>query len=350
MADAIAAAPATPAAAPAATTPANTNTETKAAPKSPAPKSPAPVKTEAPAWSDQDDAELFEKLKRSPYKAKIKGEERALDGKESLRDILNHAQRGIGASKMVEEKNRLEAQAKEHQAKLEKYERTLEAARRGDFAARQELGLIDPREVKAREAEWDAVPPEVKELYDDRTAQQKRADAAEAKLQAIEAEQQQKREAAEMQRAKHVALNETHKALEVLGLDKSSASRMLPFVAGAIADLQQEGLELGVDMTTELIVDAVKARAGAFDERHFESLAPKKAVAVMAARFAKMPDAELLETLPPDFVTRVAKLKARAMTQQRSQPQAPVVRTEAANENIENPSKPKLLQPWHFRR
>lgn len=347
MADAIAAAPAAPAAAPSTTTPANTNTETNTAPKPTTPtKGDAPTTT----WSDEEKRQFFELAKKAPYKAKIKGEERGIDNEESLRDLLNHAQRGIGGTKLAEEKNKLEAQFKEQAAEFEKYKKTLEAARRGDWNARKELGLLDPREVKAREAEWDAVPPEVKELYDDRTAQQRRADEAEAKLKAYETEQQQKREAAELQRAKHIALNETHKALEALGLDKTSASRMLPFVAGAIADLQSEGLELGVDMTTELIVEAVRARAGAFDEQHFESLSPKKAIAVMTARFAKMPDTELLETLPADFVTRVAKLKARAMTQQRSQPQASIVRTEPSNDSIENPARSKILQPWHFKR
>ena len=321
-----------------------------------APPSSAPVtseakpaaKTEAPAWGDADDADLFERLKRSPYKAKIKGEERGLDSKESMRDILNHAQRGIGGSKLAEEKNRLEAQSKEHQTKLEKYERTLEAARRGDWDARKELGLLDPREVKARDAEWDAVPPEVRELHEAHEAKTRKIQELEARWAAKEADETRRRDDSEMKRAKHVALSETHKVLEVLGLDRPAAERMLPFVAGAIADLTEQGLELGVDMTTELIVESVKARTGAFDEQHFEGLAPKKALAVMTARFAKMPDAELLETLPPEFVTRVAKLKARAMTQQRNQPQAPVVRTDAASE-VENPAKSRVLQPWRFR-
>lgn len=339
MADA---APAAPAAAPAAqpnTTSTTSTTETKAAPE----------KVAAPAWGETDDADLFERLKRSPYKAKIKNEERALDSKESLREILNHAQRGIGASKVVEERNKVDAQAKEYQGKLEKYERALEGARRGDFASRQELGLIDPRELKTREAEWEAVPPEVRELYDDRSAQQTRADAAESKLRAIEAEQQERRDAVELQAAKRVALNETHKVLRALNLDDASAERMLPHVAGAIVALQEEGLELGVDMTTELITDTVRQRTGKLDEQHFESLSPKHAMAVMSSRFAKMPDAELLEIMPPEFVTRVARLKARAMTQQRQQPAQPVVRTSPATEDTDAGRPSRVLQPWRFR-
>lgn len=313
---------AAPAAAPAPGGESTTSGEgaTSTSPKGTALKGAVGQVAEPKAWGDDDDKAFFEMAKRSPYKAKIKGEERSLDSKESIRDMLNHAQRGIGATKVVEEKNRLEAELKaERQEKAQRKELE-KRADAGDWQARKELGRVDQREIKAREQEWESVPPEVRELYEERNRFAKENADLAAKFAAKEAEETQKREEVEVQAARRVATNETHKVIESLGLTDANAERLLPFIAQAINDLHtNNGLELGVDMTQELIAERFQQLVGKFDEEMFGSMDTNKALGVVAKKLETMPDEQLLKALPIKLIQRISKTYARSITAGRSQ-------------------------------
>ena len=317
-----------------------------------APSAPSATETQtkppvAPSWGEEDDKKFFELAKRSPYKAKIKGEERAIDSKDSLKELLGHAQRGIGADKVVAEtKKEREAAAKEREEA--KRERELFAkAKAGDFEARKMLGLVSQDEIRQRDAEWESVPKEVRELFDDRNKAHAELARLKAERAAFEQEQTTRKEQAELLAARRVAATATNDVLQVLGVTKANAERYLPHVAGAIADLAEAGLELGVDMPNELIAERVKQRLGAFDESHFEGLETKRAGAIFAARLAKMQDSELDDALPMELQKRIARKVARALVGSKKTPQAPAG---AQREPERRPEPPKVLSPFRWGR
>jgi len=317
---------------------ANTNTETTA------PKGTAAAPAAQPqSWGEKDDAELVERFKRSPYRLKSKGVEQAIDSPEALKAFINDAQRGKGATKVVEEAKREAAEAKKEREEAAKERELIKRARAGDWNARKELGLVDPREVRQREQEWEAVPPEVRELYEERNREAKRADELEAKWKAKEAEELERREQAELSTARRLATDETHRVMQALGLTESNAERLMPFVAGAIRDLGNEGLELGVDMTQELIIERFKQLTGTFDEEMFAGLTPERAFSSIAKQLDSMDDATLQKTVPPKLANRIARMVARAVTQRRAQPQG-ITAPQAANDEPEaKQDTPKVL-------
>jgi hypothetical protein len=334
---------AAPTAAPAANAPANTNTEAKGASKAPGQVAEAKA---PPAWSDTDDAELFERLKRSPYKAKIKGQERGLDSKQSLQEILGHAQRGIGATKMVEEtKLEREAAAKER-AEAAAERELIKRAKAGDWQAKKELGLLDPAELRARNDEWEAMPPEVRELYEDRQRLAQEKAELQQKWESKEREENDRREATALGQAKRMAMTETHRVLHAIGMTEQNQERLMPFVAGAIADLREHGLELGVDMPPELIVQRFKELVGDFEGEMFGGLQAEKAAALFEKRLETMDDGALLKTLSPKMANRIAKAVARAQTARRAQTASGGSITRASNDNEEREKPPGVL-PFH---
>lgn len=277
-------------------------------------------KTEAEAkpWGDDDDKELFERLKRSPYKAKIKGQDRALDSKDAIQEIMRHAQRGVGADKVLAEtKAEKEALAAE-KAEIAKWKATKERAEKGDFNARREMGWVPKEELEQREAEWRQVPPEVRQIAEEREQLAQENAQLKAKFEAEQQERAQRQEATETAAARRVALNATHEAADLLGIDAKNAERFLPHVAGAIADLSAEGLEIGVDMPPELIAQRVKQRIGELDEAHFQHMPVSKQSAVAWAHMEKLPDAEMLTALPKGMAARISKAFAMSMRAQRT--------------------------------
>ncbi len=76
----------------------------------PAPKAP---KTDAPSWSEKDDADLIERFKRSPHgRLKVDGKDEPIDSIDSLKRTLLDAQRGRGANRLVEQTKKEAAEAK----------------------------------------------------------------------------------------------------------------------------------------------------------------------------------------------------------------------------------------------
>lgn len=335
---------------------ANTNTETRSDPKSNtqqqgggADKTAKPGQIAAPegsTWTEEKKKQFFELAKESPYRAKFKGQEKAIDSEESIREILNHAQRGIGGTKLAEEKNRLEAELTQHRSELEKHRALVERAKKGDFAARKELGLVPQQELRQRADEWENIPEPVRELYEER----ERLAAEKAELQkkwdAREQEETQKREAAALSQAKRVAMTETHRVLQAIGMTEQNSERLMPFVAGAIADLREHGLELGVDMPPELIVSRFKEMVGEFDESMFDGLAAERSVPMLEKKLEAMDDATILKTLSPKMANRIARAVAKAQTARRNGSAAGVGGgVVPANTNTEERQQPPLILP-----
>lgn len=301
---------------------------------------------EGSTWNDEKKRQFFELAKESPYRAKFKGQEKAIDSEESMREILNHAQRGIGGTKLAEEKNRLEAELNEHRTKLERHQSLLERARQGDFEARKELGFVSPQELRTRQQEWEEVPEPVRQLAEERDRLAKEAAELKQWRESKEQEETQKREAAALSQAKRMAMTETHRVLQAIGMTEKTSERLLPFVAGAIADLRDHGLELGVDMPAELIVSRFKEMVGEFDEAMFDGLAPERSVPMLEKKLEAMDDAGILKTLSPKLANRIARAVAKAQTARRNGGGADgLPGVIPANSNTEERQTPPLVMP-----
>jgi hypothetical protein len=296
------------------------------------------AKTTGPGqWGDADEKAFFELAKRSPYRAKIKGEERAIDSPESLRELLNHAQRGIGASKVVEQAKKEMESARQAREEALAHRQLLERASRGDFEARRALGLVTGEELQAKEREWAEVPPEVRQLYEERNRYAQELESMRAE--ALERAEQAKRQEEERQTtwARRTAINAAQEVAKLVGLDEGNAERIMPHVAGAIADLRAYGLELGKDMTPELIVERVKERIGDFNSTLFDSFPETKAMELLSPRLSKLDDGSLMKALGPQLARRVAKMVAREIAGARAQPQPPQEQEAQARANTRPP-------------
>jgi seryl-tRNA synthetase len=224
----------------------------------------------------------------------------------------------------------------------------VDRARKGDFEARKALGLVAPEELHKRNSEWEAVPPEVRQLYEERNKAHEELQALRAEKEQREVEVARRREETELGQARRMALDTTHSLLDTLGVTEDNAERYLPHVAGAIADLADYGLELGVDMTPDLIAERVKQRIGGMDEQHFSSLSPKRAVALMESHLSKMDDTALLDTVSDKLARRISKAYAQRVTGQRRQaaPQQQTMQREVER----RPEPPQVLSPFRFKR
>lgn len=297
-------------------------------------------------WSDDDDKAFFEMAKRSPYKAKIKGEERGIDSKQSLQDLLNHAQRGIGANKVVEETRKEAAEAKRLKEEATQERELFARARKGDFEARKALGMVPLDEIRKRESEWEAVPPEVRQLYEEHNKTKAELQRVQQQREQEQAEIAGRREASELGAAKRIALDSTHGIMDSLGLTRENGERFLPYVAGAIGDLGEAGLELGVDMTPELIMERVKQRIGALDEQHFSGLRTDRAMAHIIPRLELADDSQILQLFPQTLQARISKLYAMQVRGRRTQSSAP---QQQPQREERRPEPPKVLSPFRFK-
>jgi hypothetical protein len=305
------------------------------------------AKTDAPSWSDDDKKAFFELAKRSPFKAKIKGEERAIDSEESLRELLNHAQRGIAGSKVAEERNKLQGELEQTKAERAREKQLFEAAKRGDWNARKELGLVSAEEIRQREADWEAVPEPVRQQHEELTkAQQELAELRAERAKAQQAEEA-RRMKVEAEQSRKVALEHTHSALEGLGINESNAERVVPFVEMAIRDLAEAGLEIGIDMTPDLIRERAKQMMGGFDGDMFSILDTGKKLELVRPDLEAIADeGQLLSTIGEKLALKIARAVARSQTQRRSsaakQPPSPMQR------EVERKAPPMVLTPFRF--
>ena len=304
-----------------------------------APQSPqGEAKTTGPSqWGEAEEKAFFELAKRSPYRAKIKGEERAIDSPESLRELLNHAQRGIGASKVVEQAKKEMESARQAREEALAHRQLLERASQGDFEARKALGLVTGEELQAKEREWAEIPPEVRQLYEERNRYAQELESMRAE--AMERAEQAKRQEEERQTtwARRTAINAAQEVAKLVGLDEGNAERIMPHVAGAVADLRALGLELGKDMTPELIVERVKERVGDMNQSLFEAFPETKAMELLSPRLSKLDDSSLMKALGPQLARRVAKMVAREIAGARAQPQPPQEQETQARANTRPP-------------
>lgn len=240
----------------------------KAAPaKAPTPLNPegkgtanAPADDGADAWGESDAAELSKYLrklsKHDPRaRVRVKGEEKGLESLDDLFGVVTDAQRGRGATKVVEEAKKEADEGRRIKALAEK-------ARAGDLDAIAELA--GPQSLEALKAR-DAAASEEKRLleqlsdvermlYEENTTlRQRESQRAKAEAEAKKAAEAQEREAS-VAKVRTEAQATASKVLEALKLPPEKLEVVGPYVVRAMRRAAELGLEVGADVPAEQVL------------------------------------------------------------------------------------------------
>lgn len=308
------------------------------------------AKPEAKTWGDEDKKALFELLKKSPYKLRNKGQETALDSEESFMSALMDAQRGRGASKLVEEAKREKAEAEKARTDAQRVAQLLEAARSGDMRALQQLGL-EPPDVRAQREEAEkAIPPEVRAVIEENRRlaeelQRRDSEAQEAQQRAQQEAQSKQREAVRTE-----AMEATKSILEKLQVAPEHLEGVLPDVIQAMYDLTESGLELGQDYTEEHLLKLVAQRRDATTAKRLGQLKPQTQRSMTAEAWVGAKPSELRAELGDKFEAFAIGV-ARELKALRNGPKAttsaPALRVE---DKTPAKASPWPLSPFRFNR
>lgn len=254
---------------------------------------PAPAKgAESSTWGDKDDAELFERLAKSPYgKFTADGKEHHIKSKDDLQGILRSYQRTSGVQRALEEAKRGRADADRLRSEAQQAMQLVEAARNGDEGAWQQLGLMSPNERKQLQEELAKLPPEQRALYEQNQEMQRQL--AETKRAEQQRQAQAERDALTMQVRKVAA-----EVAQSIGLESADADTLMS-VAHVMDELQAAGAELGVNVTPEDVRDFAleQMEAGLF--KRLGKLPHAKALERMGDYLQGAPPEVLLKTLSP---------------------------------------------------
>lgn len=259
-------------AAPAAPAAAGTPGKAPAAPGAKAAKAPTPLNPEgkgttnapaddgADAWGESDAAELSKYLKKLSKhdpraRVRVRGEEKGLESLDDLFGVVTDAQRGRGATKVVEEAKKEAEEAKRIKALAEK-------AKAGDIDAISELaGPQSLEALKARDAQaaeekklLEQLSDVERMLYEENTTlRQREAQRAKAEAEAKKAAEAQEREAS-VAKARTEAQATATKVLEALKLPPEKLEVVGPYVVRAMRRAAELGLEVGTDVPAEQVL------------------------------------------------------------------------------------------------
>lgn len=281
------------------------------APQGNAPAQAKPKAVEAPpAWSEKDDSELLERLKRSPYgKLKVNGKEEGIESIEDLKRRNLDAMRGRGANRVVEESKKQAEEGKKAAEEAKALKTALDRARRGDVAALRELGLVPDDERQRAEQEFSKLPPEVQEVLRQNLELQERLTARERE----EQERAQKEEMTVKERRKQEVLARAKSFLPEIMADirEEYADADLPDVLQVMETLRSEGSRLGVDYDAshvKLMVEQL--REGSVNGR-IKQMKPEAAAKNLAPMLASMKPNEMRAALGEHFLP-IAKAISKA--------------------------------------
>lgn len=333
----------------------------------------APQTTQPAAWGDEDDAKFFELAKRSPYKAKIKGEDRAIDSKESLRELLNHAQRGIGATKLVEESKKEREAAAAEKAEAQRERELIRRARAGDFSARRELGLVPAGAKDEHEQALEQLPPEVRAVIEQNARLEAQLEELKQQQSQIKVEQEKRAQAAKLEETRARGLEGIKAAFDIamkeaigkLGVTPETSSKWvesqgeawLETGIKALADFEEQGLELGVDLTPEMLSDRISKMRDEARLDSFRRLPPRLALHAYAPALDTLDDAALLEAVPPKLAARIARLEALRIRARKAQEQTgggqvvdarPISSTSQPQQLQRSPGEKRPLSPFRW--
>lgn len=305
---------------------------------------------EAPSWTDKDDAETFERLKRAPWaKVKANGEERHISSKDEFLALVADASRGRGANKVVEEAKKTKAEAEAAKREAASIKQAIERARRGDEGALRELGLIRDEAESLTQEQFDALPEPVK-------AQLRKAHELEQMERKRRTEDEQ-RQHEEQEKSKEL------RKQKVLAEAKESAKAILadvreelhdveiPEIIGAMHALREVGQKLNRDYTPEQLAAYVQQRRQAGLVDRIATLKPDAALKMVLPHLKQMvtsPDGlkTLEAVLGEDFERVAGALSGYRLQKWKAGKAKPVTPAPTQRQESRDESKREPLNPY----
>jgi len=296
-------------------------------------------------WSDEHEKQFFELAKKAPWaKLKHKGEERPIDSKESFLEVLNEAQRAKGASKLVEQaKKEREAAAKELE-EAQRVTKLVERARMGDEQARRALFGESPDETAQREAEWNKLTPEMRQLLVERQQMAEQLEEARSTQQKLLMEQQERLRVQQLEQSRNNAMKFADGLTPLLGINPENAEAVVGIAQEALRSLEHEGFELG-DITPALVHQRAAQMQEHLRADYFKKLPIETRLKLLGLE--EFGD-EQFEKVPDKWLTRAAKFKAARLDKLRRQPPQGQPPSESRQTKAEE--APEVLQPWRWSR
>lgn len=301
----------------------------------------APAKPEANAWTPDDDKAFEALAKKRGFKVKANGEERPITRVDDLLKEFEFAAKGRGANKLAEQTKAELEQARTARAEAQRIVQLAEAAKRGDYQARLELGLVAPDEQAQVEQELAGIPPEVRAVLEENARLQREAAELREQQQAYAKKQEQARLASVREQIRTQAMGFLGKVVESAGLDLAADSdEARPFLAATLQAMQEfdsAGLDLSSDVTAEMLTRRALELRHEASEKAFGRLKPQRRIELARPVLeslvdevfgAKGPDGQvkpgsgefkrLIDALGPKAAAAVAKafaMSRRAPTQ-----------------------------------
>lgn len=290
---------------------------------------PPPSAPEAPDFK----ARWKDTLKDAPFKIKHKGVERSLSDFDP-EEATSLIQRGYGATKQVEEANKVRGEA-------EKILALKKALDEGDddsalealtaFSGKRGIELLQKLQSQQqhREESLKDVPPEVRQLLEqNETLQRQLQEHTRAQAEQKKAEQKKAHEA-EVSKARAEAVSLVGDVLKALHLPPETAPHMERFAVQAMREALEVGLELGVDVPPE----KVAARA--------HELAQSSVFGVLDS----IPAEKLYDSLGAKRVAKLAQEHLQRHRLAKQQPAAPA----AAPKRKPADGAPRIGDPRYLR-
>lgn len=271
---------------------------------------PAAASKAAPApstgdWGDEQETQLWELMKRSPYaKVKAGGREVAIDSKEAWENGPKRAlERVQGINALTESaKKQLEA-AKAIETKHSELERVIERARSGDESAIRALGILHPIERQEQQKFLESLDPTTRAIAEEN--QRMRA----AEEQRVQSEAQRQAETQRQQLLGEAKTIAGDVANALAGEDGKIDPATLFFAVQHMDVMHRAGAKLGVDYTAQDVRDFAVEQYEAQGIKRTLAMGPKMLPHVVPA-VADAGFEALVAHLPDD--------KARAFAQEAS--------------------------------
>ena len=263
-------------------------------------------KDAAPQWGDKDDADLFERVSRAPWaKLKVNGKDEPIKTRADMDRVLNDAQRGRGANRVVEETKKAREEAAQEKAEAARERSLVKRAREGDPAARRELGLIPDTEKEEQRRQWEALDPEVRRVLErNHELETKEEERSRKETQRNEEEQAGK---TKLQRDK-LLTDALGYAKDILKDVKAESYDVeLPDVISAMRALTEAGQRLGVDYDAAMLGRFIEEQRAISLEGRLANLKPDAALRKMLPHLKALKSTDLESALGQDFdaVTKV---------------------------------------------
>lgn len=278
-------------------------------------------------WSEENDKSLADllarKSKRDPaFRLRHKGEEKSIESLEDLKIAILDAQRGRGASKLVEEAKKEREAVAQQKAQLDAIREAMASGNPDDVEAAmqalageraQDVARLISERAKQREEQLSELTPRERQLLErnqrlEQEMQRRMDEEAQFKQQQLERQQQQ-----QLESIRSEAKAQTIDLLKSLNLPEEKLEVMGPHIVRAM----REAAELGQQIGRDIPLEAIKAQANHYAVEStrgvFEGLTPAQQYGFLGEK--------AVTGLVREFLQRKGKTNIQQSAQQQQQAQ-----------------------------